>query len=162
MINTDDYTLRISQASPAQLVVINYELIEAFLTDALEAYGPEAVIRAEDKPVFAQHIEKAKNGLTQLIRGLNFEIIIAHDLYQIYEYVNGLLNAAYFSYKRDAAAEALSLMRTLLEGWREAARQEPDAAPVTDGAPQVYAGLTYQKDGLSEYVVQDNGRGYQA
>lgn len=159
MINTADYTLRISQASPAQLVVINYELITAFLRDALDAYGSGAVITNSDKPVFARNIDKARDGLQLLIRSLDFEVSISQDLYQIYEYVNRLLNTAYFGYNRTTAEEALSLMETLLTGWREAALQEPDTP--SGSAPQVYAGLTYGKGGLSEYV-KDEGHGFKA
>lgn len=162
MISVEDYTLRISQATPAQLVVINYELIVLFLTDALEAYGPEKAKHPENKDAFARQVNKAKNGLMQLVKGLNFEITLAQDLYQIYEYIDKRLNTAYFSFDRAAAAEALSLIEMLLAGWREAAKQETNASPAMEHAPQVYAGLTYRKEGLSEYVIQNDERGYKA
>ena len=151
MVHTEDYLLRISQSTPAQLVIINYEIIIDFLNEAL---------KAEDTAAFAIFTDKARHGLSQLIQGLDLKITIAQDLYQLYEYAYQLLTAAFFGYDRAAAEETRSMMNLLLTGWREAAAQDSDAVPMLDGVPQVYAGLTYQKDGLSEYIDQDNNRGY--
>jgi flagellin-specific chaperone FliS len=162
MVNKDDYMLRIAQAAPAQLVVINYEIVTAYLKDALAVCGENAAVRTEDKLVFASNMEKAKNALTLLIGSLDLTVTVAQVLFWVYEYIEKLLNDAFFGYDHAAAAEALELLETLLVGWRDAARQEAEALPAGENAPQVYAGLTYQKDGLSEYVEQDESRGYKA
>ena len=59
MIDKSAYLLRISQASPAGLVVINFELIIEFLNAAIE----------ND---FGENVQKAKDGLEQLIQSLDF------------------------------------------------------------------------------------------
>ncbi|MCL2499335.1 MAG: flagellar protein FliS [Defluviitaleaceae bacterium] len=147
MINADDYKIRISNANPAQLVVINFEMVIAFLDDG--------------------QIEKAKDALSQLIRSLNFEITLAHDFYEIYKYVNELLIAAQFS-KDDAKIkqtlnEARELMDVLLVGWKDAEKQVADLPPVAGIAPKVYAGLTYSRSGqVDEYVDEGNNKGYMA
>ena len=151
----NDYLLRISQATPTQLVVINYEILTDYIREALAAYDT-------DQPAFTQAVDKAKNALVQLMLGLDLSITLAQDLFRIYTYINQRLNTAFFSRDRDAAEEALTLAETLLTGWRAAAGQDTETQPVIGGAPSVYAGLTYQKDGLSEYVNQDDDRGYQA
>jgi len=163
MIDKAAYTLRIAQANPTQLVVINFELICDFLTEALAAYGTESILTNEEsKDNFRLYIDKAKDGLQQLIKGLNLDLSIAHDFYEIYRYVHKLLINAYFSLDKNAVLEALELMDTLLVGWREAATQVIDEPPIAGEGPIVYAGLTYSRDGLNEYIMEGEGRSYQA
>jgi flagellin-specific chaperone FliS len=155
MIDKEAYTYRISQASTAQLVVITMELAESYIKDAVSAHN--------DAEEYRLHIDKAKDAVMQLIRGLNFDIPLAQDFYEIYQYLYKLLTEAYFGLKTKPAGEALSLIDTLLTGWKEAASVEAAAATViTEQSPQVYAGLTYGRGGLEEYVAQDESRGFKA
>ncbi|MCL2015361.1 MAG: hypothetical protein FWG68_03830, partial [Defluviitaleaceae bacterium] len=64
-INKEDYTLRIANATPVQLVVINHELLLAFIEEALAAHA------AHEPAVYYKKINKAKDALTQLIEGLD-------------------------------------------------------------------------------------------
>ena len=154
------YLLRISQANPVQLVVINLELLIEFLTNAVKTAG--------DSEPFLANIQKAKDGLQELIESLDFEIPLANDFYEIYRYVYQLITDAEFT--RDQAAaeaslnEAIELMQTLLAGWQELESKIPDSPPVPgDGAPVVYSGLTYGRDGQAqEYIAEDEGRGFMA
>ena len=151
MIDGDDYKLRISSATPAQLVMINYELIIAFAEEALVA---------DNALAYEKNIDMAKNWLNQLIGALNMDISVSHDLYQIYEYINQLLVTAYFGHNKDSASEAINLLKNLHTGWREIADFFKDAKPVMENTPQVYVGLTYEKDGLAEYIDRDGATGY--
>jgi flagellin-specific chaperone FliS len=153
MIDQEAYSLRIARATPALLVVITFELIADYLNDALASDGFARV-----------SVEKAKNGVTQLIKGLNFEVAMAHDFYEIYQYIHKRLNDALRNATREPLAEALELAEQLLTGWREAASLEEATAPaLASHVPPVYAGLTYQRGGgLSEYVAQDESRGFKA
>jgi flagellin-specific chaperone FliS len=152
--NKDDYILRVSSATPVQLVVISHELLVAFLSDALANRGAP--------PVFAENVGKARDALEQLINGLDFTVTLAQELYDLYLYAGGRLGRAFFAYDADAAAEVLAMFETLLAGWK-AIEDAPDtrAAEQARGGPQVYAGLTYERGGLSEIVV-DDGEGYRA
>ena len=154
MIDKEAYSLRIMKATPAQLVVINFEITIDYLNEALARFN--------DRDSFEPMAEKAKSGLSQLIQSLNFDVSLSHDLYALYQYIYKLLNDALFGHKREPAEEALGLLNTLLEGWRDAEGKETEAVPVIGELPQVYAGLTYQRGGLSEYVEQDESRGYKA
>jgi len=152
--------LRISQANPTQLVVINFELILEFLTAAERAIGTDD---------FLTHIQKAKSGLEQLTDALDLNVPLSHDFYEIYKYTYKRLSDVSFTQDKAAAQEVISesreLMSMLLEGWRKAA--ESDAAtiepPVASEAPKVYTGLTYGKGGQAEeYIDEDSGRGFMA
>jgi hypothetical protein len=147
MIDKEAYTLRISTANPAQLVVINIELVIAFAENG--------------------QIEKAKDALDKLIRSLNFEIPLAFDFYEIYKYVNELLVSAQFSKDetqiKQNLADVSELMNTLLIGWKDAEKQVADLPPVVGETPKVYMGLTYSRDGLAdEYIDDTDKKGFMA
>jgi flagellin-specific chaperone FliS len=158
----ESYTLRISQAQAAtgQLVVITFELAAEFIRQAMAAHEQKGE-KADD--AYRAHLDKAKLAVMQLIKGLDFTSPLAQEFYDIYQYVYKLLTDAFFKLDTRPAAEALELMQTLLIGWREAAKVEAASQPVmAESSPQVYAGLTYARDGLAEYVVQDESRGFKA
>ena len=147
MINKAEYTQRIAKANPAELVVINFELLLDFLDGG--------------------DIDKAKNALEQMVRSLNFEIPLAHDFYAVYKYVNERLIAAQFAREegtaKEAVAEVRELMETLLVGWRDVEKQVADLPPVAGEGPAVYSGLTYSKDGTAdEYIDDGDKKGYMA
>lgn len=146
-MDKDVYSARIAAANPAQLVVINFELILAFIDSG--------------------QFEKAKNGLEQLVRALNFEIPLAHDFYGVYKYINERLTAAQFSSDENTvnatAAEARELLQTLLTGWQDVEKQVADLPAVAGESPAVYSGLTYGRDGTAdEYVDDTDKKGYMA
>jgi flagellin-specific chaperone FliS len=154
MVDKDAYTLRISRADTAGLVVIALELAADFIGDALT--------RHSDRDEYCEYLDKAKNAVLQLIRGLNFEVSMAQDFFDIYRYLYKLLVDAFFNGRKEPAAEALSLIETLLAGWREAASIEAAAAPAIAESSKVFAGLTYERGGLSEYVERDESKGFKA
>ena len=157
-VNVEDYTLRIAQATPVQLVIINHELLVDFVDAALAAFD------AGELETFYQNINKSKDALTQLIEGLNFENTIAQDLYDLYLYAGERLNKALFGKDKNAAEEVREMFATLLEGWQEIKDTPDERVSETQNidGPQVYAGLTYGKDGLSEYIPDDESKGFKA
>jgi len=162
-MNKEDYVLRIASATPVQLVVINHELIVAFLAEALDTAD-----NPDEAPLFAYNIDKAKNGLLQLIEGLDFEVEIAHELYNLYLYANERLTKAFFERDLEISkailVEIQEMFQTLLEGWQSIV-DTPDDRILEEVVPdghQVFAGLTYGRDGLSEYVKEDDSRGFKA
>ena len=155
----EDYTLRIAQATPVQLVIINHELLTAFIEDALKAFTDG------DIELFYKSINKSKDALDQLICGLDMENPIAQSLYNLYRYANELLNKSLYSKDTQAAEEVKTMFEELLEAW-QAIENTPDERlahdPSTAG-PKVYAGLTYGKGGdLAEYIPENEGREFKA
>lgn len=161
MIDTSAYMLRISQASPAGLVVINFELILEYLNAA-------ASCEPDDRENFRAFIQKAKEGIEQLIDSLNFDIPLSMDFYEIYDYSYKSLCNVHFSSDGNAACSAvkeiIELMEMLLVGWRDVKEKNASAGEgETDDAPKVYTGLTYGKDGqANEYIDESKDRGYMA
>ncbi|MCL2577309.1 MAG: flagellar protein FliS [Defluviitaleaceae bacterium] len=159
MFDKSAYLLRISQASPVGLVVINFELILEFLN--------EAAANANDKEIYRAAIVRAKDGLEQLIQSLDFESPISHDFYEIYNFSYKLLSDVHFLSDIEAACAAVKevaeLMEILLEGWRDAAEKNEAEAAATDDTTKIYSGLTYGRDGnANEYIDENKDRGYMA
>jgi len=160
MIDKSAYMLRISQASPVGLVVINFELILEFLNEATAA--------TDDREAFRTAIGKAKDGLEQLIQALDFDVAVSHDFYEIYNFCYKLLSEAIFSSDMEAACSAVKnvaeFMETLLEGWRVAEEKNLSDVPEdSTDSPRVYAGLTYGRDGsANEYIDENKDRGFMA
>ena len=158
-MNKEDYTLRIAQATPVQLVIINHELIVDFISAALEA------MEKDDIQLFEQNINKAKDALMPLMDGADLENPIAQELFVLYMYAGRRLNKAFFGRDTEAAQEILEMFRELLEGWQSIEHTPDDrlSEDPAEDAPHVYAGLTYGKDGgLEEYIPQDESRGFKA
>ena len=158
-MNKEDYVLKIANATPVQLVSITNRLMVEFVSEAIHA------LEAGNNEVFEQNINRAKSALEQLMGSLNFEVEIAQELYDLYLYAGKLLNRSFFDYDAAPIQEVKEMFETLLEGW-EAIEDTPDKR-VSDGdtvedGPQVYAGLTYEKGGLSEYIVEDENHGFKA
>jgi len=153
-VHIEDYVVRIANATPVQLVVINHELLVGFIDQGL------AALEAEELEPFELAINKAKNALQQLIEGLDYETEIAQELYDLYLYAGEQLNKAFFGRDAEPARVVRQMFELLLEGWRTIEDTPDDRAQEPE--IQVYAGLTYEKDGLSEYVDQDESRGFKA
>jgi len=165
MIDTSAYMLRISQAGPVQLVVINFELIIDFLNAAKNA--AEKATSTEDMDTFREGIQKGKNALDELIASLNFDTPLALGFYEIYRYAYKRLSDIHYTLDPqkacDAVEEVLELMDTLLKGWQDAASKAENDVPQTGDAPKVYTGLTYGRDGnANEYIDEGGGRSFMA
>ncbi|MCL2664160.1 MAG: flagellar protein FliS [Defluviitaleaceae bacterium] len=154
-MNIDDYKLRIAQATPLQLVIINYEMAIGYIDEALK-----------NEDGFERGISKARESLFLLTSSLDLKISVAQDLYTVYEYIGRLLTSALFgkgARRAKAAADSKSMLEELLEGWLTVNESEAGATSAEANAPQVFAGLTYTRGGeLSEYVNQNENRGYKA
>ena len=157
-MDNEAYIMRISGASPVQLVVISFELMVQFLSESI------ACADAEDKENFRANLQKAKNTLEQLIQSLDFSVPLSQEFHDIYRYSYKLLSDVHFSSDMKAACaavkEVLELMQMLLEGWRETAEKHDTTE---SDAPKVYTGLTYGRDGqANEYIEENTDRGYMA
>ncbi len=152
--STEDYTAKISVASPLQLVIINYELMLEHIKGAKSDFQNECV--------YNENIDKAVqfNGL--LIDSLDMSFSISMDLMPLYIYVNKLLIGAKISKEKGKLDEAEKIMSNLLESWLQLERDGFSGEPVIEGAEQIYAGLTYSKGELNEVVMDTGNRGFKA
>ena len=140
----------VANASQGELLCIVYELL-------LRRFNQ---IMASEGKARKRHIEEAVYIIKTLVEALNFEIDMAHDLFKLYVYVQGLLLA--YDVKNDKVEEAYSIIYKLYKGFKEAAIKEKNSGPSMKNVQEVYAGMTYNKGQLSEVVVEGVNRGFKA
>ncbi len=144
------FTLRIAQANPTQLVVILYEMLICYLDE-----GEAAKDREERK----EALRKARGCVNELMQSLHMEYEPAPALMKLYLYC--IRRLAVCEGKDDT--QALEDVRKVIQPLRDAYAQIEklnDRGPVMNNSQTVYAGLTYGKNTLTENMAdQGTNRG---
>ena len=151
------YTLRVSQASPCELVVIMYDIILDDVKNAKEAKA------AGDEKQYQADLVHAGKLVNELMDSLDFAEPIAFRLMSLYIYVNKMLVKARISRKWDSLNDVELVIEKLRAGF-DGIKDQDTTGPVMQNAQQVYAGLTYGKGKLNETYLnaQDYNRGFNA
>jgi len=151
------YTLRVSQASPCELVVIMYDII---LDDVKNA---RAAKNAGDDKQYQEDLVHAGKFVNELMDSLDFSEPIAFRLMSLYIYVNKMLVKARVSKKWDSLNDVELVIEKLRAGF-DGIKNQDASGPVMQNVQQVYAGLTYGKGTLNETYLnaQDYNRGFNA
>ena len=153
----NDYAAVISNASPLRLVVVNFELIIACITDANAAFA------SGNTEAFSGHLKHAREFLNVLMTSLDMSYDISKELMRIYIYINGLLIKADIEQNAEHSATAADMLGTLADSFKKIPEPDGgDAAETIKNARQIYAGLTYKDGKLTEYVEEDAERGFKA
>ena len=63
---------------------------------------------------------------------------------------------------KEKIQEAYGLIHKIYEGFKVVADKESDKAPSIQNAEQIYAGLTYGRENITETTMQDYNRGFKA
>ena len=151
------YTLRVSQASPCELVVIMYDIILDDVKNAREAKA------AGDEKQYQADLIHAGKLVNELMDSLDFSQAVSFRLMSLYIYVNKMLVKARISKKWDSLTDVELVIEKLRTGFDGIKGQDTNG-PVMQNVQQVYAGLTYGKGTLNEtyYNAQDYNRGFNA
>jgi flagellar protein FliS len=156
-MTVEDYTAKISTATPLGLVIINYELMIHNLHLAKEN------LEEGEHSDFETHAKKAQAYLMVLMGSLDRTFAISGELLRLYFYVNKLLIQSQFKRDPNLICEACDITGSLLDSWRVLARVEsPATKPVMENVEQLVAGLTYKDGRLCEYVLGSENRGIKA
>ncbi len=152
-----EYTLRITQASRSELIVIMYEIILCDLASAKEAYA------AENPELYDRELAHAGRFISELMGALDYSVALSYQLMSLYVFANKELTTARIRRKPELLAGVENVIETLLTGYRKVS-EEDTSGPVMKNTQQVYAGLTYGKGTLNEMYVNGNEarRGFMA
>lgn len=144
------FTFRITQANPTQLVVILYEMLLCYLEDALQALAQDTA--AGDQDEFREAVRKARGCLNELMGSLHMEYEPAPALMQLYLFC--LRRLALGEQRRDGRmlGEVKRVIEPLCHAYERLAEQN-GAGPVMHNSQTVYAGLTYGKNTLTENMA---------
>lgn len=139
------FTLRITQANPTELVVILYEMMLSYLDDA------EIALKEGNEEELVRNIHRSRGCLNELEHSLNMEYEIAGNLMQLYFYCARRLVHAQ-AHEEEAFDEIRSVIRALHDAFEQIAPQNPKGA-VMGNSQTVYAGLTYGRNTLTENMA---------
>ena len=137
-----EFTRRITQSNKTGLVVVTYDILFAYLSDAKEARTKE------QWDEFKQAIRQAQRCLSELVETLDFSYDLAAELYRTYVYCKEILATALFKRSEEELLECESLMKLLYESFVEIAEAD-DSEPIMKNTEQVYVGYTYGRNDVN-------------
>lgn len=150
----NEYTLRISQANRAGLIVILYEIAMDYTDEAIAAAD------SGDNTAMSLAAERAMHCVEEMQNNLHFEYELAKSLNKLYLYMKKQLRAAVIS----GDGSGLSEVRKELAGLKEAYDKIADtdtSGPVMEHTQKVLAGMTYSKDRVLDDLTNETaGRGF--
>lgn len=147
------FTLRISQANPTEMVVILYEMLLCYLEEGKKA------AEQQDKAAVREANRKARGCLNELLQSLHLEYEPAPALQQLYLFCIRRLALCEVKQEVQHYLEIENIIKPLRDAYQQLAKQNP-SGPVMSNSQVVYAGLTYGKHTLTENMAdQSTNRG---
>ncbi len=149
-----DFTRRISQCNRGGMIVVIYDIIFAYIEDAKESYADG------NYEGFRVALIKAQRGVDELMQALNFRYDIAKNLYSLYVFVKETMAKAVIKRSMGELEGAEVVLKNLYEAFCEAAKQD-HSNPLMRNTQQIYAGITYGKNDLTEtFQEPETSRGF--
>ncbi len=143
------FTFRISQANPTELVVILYDMTLQYLTDANGAASQE------DFASYRENVLRARKCVSELAASLHLEYEPAVSLRNLYMYCIRRLTQAEIRWHTELLREVTNIITPLRDAYRQIAPQNT-AGPVMQNTQAVYAGLTYGRNTLTENMADQS------
>lgn len=153
---TQEYTLKITNASPTGIIVILYDLAIEYINEASKCF------ESDDHDGARVACTNAGRVLGDLISSLDFSYGISFQLFRIYEFISKQVSMAVIKNDTRSLDVCVKLLSSLRESFEKLAEQDT-TGPAMSNTQTVYAGLTYGKGILNESTsyTSDN-RGFQA
>ena len=132
------FTLRITQANPTEMVVILYEMALMFLQEAVQTF------EEEDITAYKEAVRKVRSCINELIQSLHLEFEPAPKLLKLYLFCIRRLAYAEVRKTPEVLEEIVLVLSKLKEAYAQIAPFNPTPA-VMSNTQTVYSGLTYGK-----------------
>lgn len=151
-----EFTRRISQSNQSGLTLITYDILFAYLEDAKKMHA------CENAAEYKKDMQQAIACTNRLMDTLDFRYPIAKELYPIYRYCRDELSRALMLHGTEQIEVVIPIMQELQDAFAEVSKADT-SQPVMQNSEKVVAGLTYQKNDLTENaMLDDNHRGFLA
>ena len=142
-----EFTRRISQCNRSGLTLITYEICFVHCADAKKAYAQK------EHEVFKKEVQ---------METLNFEYEIAKELYPVYRFCRDELAMALVKNDISRVENAEKILKNLYGAFEEVSKEDY-SRPLMENSEKVIAGMTYQKNNLTEnYEIGNESRGFLA
>lgn len=147
------FTLRITQANPTEMVVLLYEMLLCYLDEGRKSLDDG------DRNAFREAMRKSRACLGELMNSLKLEYEPAPALRQLYLFCIRRLAWAEGREKKEPLEEVERVIVPLRDAYGQIAARN-QSGPVMKNSQTVIAGLTYGKNSLTENMAdQGAGRG---
>ena len=152
-----EFSMRVTQASRSELIVIMYEIILKDIEYAKEVFAEGDIVTYENE------LAHASRFVNELMASLDYSIGLSYHLMSLYIFANKQLTAAKVQRQSVVLDSVSEIFEKLLTGYRKVS-EEDTSGPVMKNTQQVYAGLTYGRGTLNEMYVNMNEsrRGFMA
>lgn len=144
-----EYTLRITQASRSELIVIMYEIILNDLASARESY------EKQDMQTYDRELLHAGRFLSELMGSLDYSVPLSYRLMSLYIFTNKELTMARIKKNPELLDGVEDVIEKLKAAFHKVS-EEDTSGPVMQNTQQIYAGLTYGRGTLNEMYVNGN------
>ncbi len=151
-----NWSARIVNATPSQLVLIIYELIFESIDEAIDYLRNKKYSDCESS------LDRARKLIMELTHDLKMQSTLEYDFLSLYLFVNKLIIQGYCRRDEQKLIKAKKILTNLYNGLCEAEKKVPKEEAVIKNAQQIYAGLTYGKGTLNESMAEDINRGFKA
>lgn len=152
----EDFVAKITNASPLELIIINFEIIISYVNES------KNYIETKNKK-FDFNVQKARQFLLELRSSLNMNVEISYELMSLYNFVDSQLAKYLFNENIKIADDCINILNNILAGFKQIENKHLDNQSLMENTQQIFAGLTYNKNGaLEEFVDTDNNRGFKA
>lgn len=149
-----EYTLKITNASPTGIIVILYDLAIEYMEDAIKCFD------GDDHEGARAQCTNAGRVMGDLIGALDFTYEISFPLFRIYEFISREISMSVIRNDKSALTACIKLMTSLKGSFEELEKQD-GSGPAMANTQTVYAGLTYGRGTLNESTAASpEGRGY--
>lgn len=135
---------QVAQAFEIELLCMTYEIFLENLQHAIDTKQ-------------SKYFKKSREALIVLINNLNMSEPLAHELFDLYIYVQKLLLT-----KKDLDV-AFNMMSSIKDAYQTLMEQGIGMnSKVLANTQNIYSGMTYGKNNLDEFMITDNNRGFMA
>lgn len=135
---------QVAQAFEIELLCMTYDIFLENLQHAIDTNQ-------------SKYFRKSREALIVLINNLNMSEPLAHELFDLYIYIQKLLLT-----KKDLGV-AFDMMSSIRDAYQTLMEQGIGMNnKVLTNTQNIYTGMTYGKNNLDEFMITDNNRGFMA
>ncbi len=148
------FTRRITSANRSELIVVLYDIYEAYLEEA------KVCLQNEEPKSYRDEVRRAGQVLEHLKNALDQKYELSLNLYSIYDYAERELAKAIYTEDESHITEALRVIRPLREAFKEVAKAD-HTDPMMQNTEHIAAGMTYGRHDVNEVTMNyDGSRGF--
>lgn len=151
-----EFSFRISQANPTELVVISYDIVLEDIAEAKEA------AEAGDFGEYERLLKHSLKIMNEIMGSLDFSQRLSYDLFSLYKFVNSEIIGAMMRKDVSRLAGAVDTLKGLRTAFYEISKLD-ETGSVMKNVPTTAAGATYGRNAIDDVCFNvSSTRGFMA